>query len=362
MSSTVTRAASPSSSRSAVDEPVEPDAARGLDQDDVAVAQPRPEGVERRLGVRHVRGSGRVEPGLDRPVGDATGAPAPTTISSSATAAAASPTAWCPLSWASPSSSISPRTATRRPGSPASRSSAAVDRAGRRVVAVVDDGQRRAAGRARPGAGRAQPPARPPTMVSRSRPGREPDRRGGRRVVDRQPTERRDRDRPARPPASAAGSACPPCPAERDVGRADVGRVGEAVAHAPGRPCAGPCRVTIGSSALSTAVPSAGSASSSSPLARSTASSVPMRDRWTGWTAVTTPIDGRAIAARSAISPDTYMPISRTAASCSGPEAQERQRQADLVVLVALALERPHGPHRGPSRPPPSSRSWRCCR
>ena len=66
-------------------------------------------------------------------------------------------------------------------------------------------------------------------------------------------------------------------------------------------------------------MPSAGSASSSSPLARSTASSDPIRDRWTGWTAVTTPIDGRAIAASSAISPPTYIPISRTAASCSGP-------------------------------------------
>ena len=44
-----------------------------------------------------------------------------------------------------------------------------------------------------------------------------------------------------------------------------------------------------------------------------------MRERWTGWTAVTTPIDGCAIAARSAISPETYIPISSTAASCSGP-------------------------------------------
>ena len=66
-------------------------------------------------------------------------------------------------------------------------------------------------------------------------------------------------------------------------------------------------------------MPFAGSASTSSPLARSTASIVPMRERWTGWTAVTTPMDGRPIAARSAISPPTYMPISRTAAACSGP-------------------------------------------
>ncbi len=57
----------------------------------------------------------------------------------------------------------------------------------------------------------------------------------------------------------------------------------------------------------------------SSPLARATASSDPILARCTGWTAVTTPMDGRPMAARSAISPPTYIPISRTAASCSGP-------------------------------------------
>ena len=80
-------------------------------------------------------------------------------------------------------------------------------------------------------------------------------------------------------------------------------------------------RRTIGSSALRMAVPSDGSASSSSPLAASIAASDPMRDRWTAWTAVTIPMDGRAMRARSAISPPTYMPISRTAASCSGPRS-----------------------------------------
>ncbi len=76
---------------------------------------------------------------------------------------------------------------------------------------------------------------------------------------------------------------------------------------------------TIRSSALRTAVPSRGNASSSSPLAASIASIEPIRDRWTGCTAVTTPIRGRPMRASSAISPPTYMPISRTAASCSGP-------------------------------------------
>ena len=54
-------------------------------------------------------------------------------------------------------------------------------------------------------------------------------------------------------------------------------------------------------------------------MAASIASSEPIRARWTGWTAVITPIRGWAIRARSAISPPTYIPISSTAASCSGP-------------------------------------------
>ena len=98
-----------------------------------------------------------------------------------------------------------------------------------------------------------------------------------------------------------------------------------------------PIRRTIGSSALRTAAPSGGSASSSSPLAASIASIEPMRDRWTGWTAVTTPIRGRAMRASSAISPPTYIPISRTAASCSGPiRSSVRGRPTSLFWLPSL--------------------------
>ena len=89
-----------------------------------------------------------------------------------------------------------------------------------------------------------------------------------------------------------------------------------------GRACARPSARTRGSSALRIATPpspAAGSASTSSAFASSIASIDPIRDRWTGWTAVTIPIDGRPIAASSRISPPTYIPISRTAASCSGP-------------------------------------------
>ena len=101
-------------------------------------------------------------------------------------------------------------------------------------------------------------------------------------------------------------------------------------------------RRTRVSSALSTATPpsaAAGSASTSSAFASSMASIEPSRERWTGWTAVTTPIDGRAIAARSRISPPAYMPISSTTASCSGPRSQHGQRQPHLVVPVALGAQ-----------------------
>ena len=83
-------------------------------------------------------------------------------------------------------------------------------------------------------------------------------------------------------------------------------------------------RLTRGSSALRMATPpsdAGGSDSTSSAFASSIASREPIRDRWTGWTAVTIPIDGCPIAASSRISPPVYMPISRTAASCPGPRS-----------------------------------------
>ena len=83
-------------------------------------------------------------------------------------------------------------------------------------------------------------------------------------------------------------------------------------------------RRTRGSSALRMATPpssAVGSASTSSAFASSIASSDPMRERWTGWTAVTIPIDGCPIAASSRISPPVYMPISSTAASWAGPRS-----------------------------------------
>ena len=76
-------------------------------------------------------------------------------------------------------------------------------------------------------------------------------------------------------------------------------------------------------------------------MARSTASSEPMRDRWTGWTAVTTPIDGLADRRQVGdLATDVHAHL-EDGRLVLGAEAKHRQRQADLVVLVALALERP---------------------
>ncbi len=91
---------------------------------------------------------------------------------------------------------------------------------------------------------------------------------------------------------------------------------------------------TSGSSALSTAVPVAGKASTSSRLPAAMASRVPDRDRWTARTAVTTPIDGRATSHSRAMSPGTYRPISSTAAAC--PAASRRRVRGNPTSLFWL--------------------------
>ena len=88
-------------------------------------------------------------------------------------------------------------------------------------------------------------------------------------------------------------------------------------------------------------MPSAGSASSSSPLACSMASSEPIRDRWTGWTAVTTPIDGRAdLGQLGDLAADVH-PHLEDGRLVLRTEPQQRQRQPDLVVLVAFGAQGP---------------------
>ena len=178
-------AARPSSSAEGVDEQVELDAARRLDEHDVAVAQPRPQHVQRRLAVARRGGCATASrPASRRTVHDPARLRRRRRRADRPSAPAASPTARCPASWPSPSSSISPSTATRRPGSrragPAPRPPTR-----RRVVAVVDDRRRPAAGRARRDAartsrrasavddrvaGRARPPARPRRRPARCGP------------------------------------------------------------------------------------------------------------------------------------------------------------------------------------------------
>ena len=252
-----------------VDEAVEGDPARRLDQHDVAVAQARHDGGRARVSVvghaddpRSGRGRPRARPRRSP------AAPSPTTTSRSTVPAAASPTSRWPSSLASPSSSISPRTATRRPGSPASRSSAASDRAAARRCSCR---RRRSPPPRRTSwtrCGADQPLARPAAISSSGQPGRPTDRRPGEGVVDRQPAERRDR-RPAgarRPVAQV--KRIPSSPAESTASAPTSASVGEPVASRSARPSASPIRRTIGSSALRIAVPSAGSASTQLALGR----------------------------------------------------------------------------------------------
>ncbi len=81
------------------------------------------------------------------------------------------------------------------------------------------------------------------------------------------------------------------------------------------------CRST-GKSSGTMATPPGGSAATSSPFATVTAASEPTRSRCAGPTFVTTPIDGRAICARSAICPRPRIASSRMQTSVSGSSLQ----------------------------------------
>ena len=67
-----------------------------------------------------------------------------------------------------------------------------------------------------------------------------------------------------------------------------------------------------------TAIPPSGSAATSSAFERATPSTEPTSSRWTGPTAVITPMSGRAISQSSAIWPKPRMPISTRQTSVSG--------------------------------------------
>ena len=148
----------------------------------------------------------------------------PTTRSQSAVRAAASPTTWWP-SWCTlPSSSISPSTAPRRPGSPASRSSAATTDRGEALY-VSSTRVTRPARTSWTRCGADQPASSPLAIASRDMPAARPtaaaaralwtDRRpsvgmtNGRRPASVRSTKRmpaRPADSTASAPTSAAGS------------------------------------------------------------------------------------------------------------------------------------------------------------
>ena len=71
---------------------------------------------------------------------------------------------------------------------------------------------------------------------------------------------------------------------------------------------------TRSQSALSTASPSGGRATSSSPFTRAIPSRPPRCSAWANPTCVITPMEGRAIAQSSATFPGNRAPISRTSA------------------------------------------------
>ena len=83
---------------------------------------------------------------------------------------------------------------------------------------------------------------------------------------------------------------------------------------APVRPA---IAATRGSSALSTAVPDAGSASTSSPLAVATPSIPPTSSVCASPTTVTTPMSGRPTSHSRLIWPNPRIPISSTSTSVS---------------------------------------------
>ena len=98
---------------------------------------------------------------------------------------------------------------------------------------------------------------------------------------------------------------------------------------------------TRSSSALSTAVPDAGNASTSSRLAIATPSIPPTRSVWERPTVVTTPMSGRATSHSRAISPNPRIPISNTSTSVSsGALRIVTGRPCSLLKLRSFAVVR----------------------
>ena len=172
-----------------VDEEVQRDAARRLDQHDVALAEARPQEVERGLAVAGMQDLRRREPRIPWRRPQSPSASSPTTTSRSTTPAAAAPTSRWPATWRVAQLEHLAEHRHAPAGQPGEQVERGGHRAGRRVVAVVED--RHAAGADQLPAMRRRPAAaRPRRSSSRSSPAAMPDGGRGERVVDRQAAER----------------------------------------------------------------------------------------------------------------------------------------------------------------------------
>ncbi len=151
-----------------------------------------------------------------------------------------------------------------------------------------------------------------------------------------------------RPRAARRTSATPHGVARRKAGRSSPSRRALSARTAPPSPkestsaeVRAAIAATRGSAALRTAVPSAGRAATSSPLASATASIEPKVSVCTAATRVTTPTAGRATAQREAMWPGPRAPISITAASVpSSAPTSVRGTPSSLLNDPALATVR----------------------
>ena len=154
----------PRAPREVVDQHIERDAARRLDEDDIAGrehdAGAPPERRRVSIGDHDDRGAGG-EPAALGAAGDAPRRRATVDHDDRERwLPRPRPTSRWPVACASPSSSISPRTAMRRPGKPARTSSAARIESGDGVVGVVEDRATARRATASPRCGADQPPRR----------------------------------------------------------------------------------------------------------------------------------------------------------------------------------------------------------
>ena len=339
-----TRAGGPGSARSyadrsappaapqVVDDGVERHAVGGLDQDRVAGAKQGGGGGSRprRPATSSMASAAGRRRGRPRRSAGAS----PTTTSRSATAAARRPTSRWP---AGALAQLEHLAQHRDPpaGQVGQDGQGGPHRGRGRVVGVVEDERHRHAQVLAVGRAPAERPGRP--RCRRGQPGGQADRRRGQGVLDGMPAEPGQGDRPVHR-RGAEAKRMPATPRARVAG-GHVGLRREAVGQDRPRSCRRmPATSVVG---VEDGRAARRQGLDEPALARSIASIEPIRGRWTGSTAVTTPMAGRAIRARSAISPPTYMPISRTSAWSMGSRRRTvRGRPISLFSLPSLQTSR----------------------